>query len=210
MSRISLSGNGPLPKTTILVQGEDDTPSPDLGQGNEKGDFLLSCLTVAIPPPYFPLMPRTARAAQGGFCYHVLNRGNARAEVFHKHYGSSGHVWQGRFKAFPIEQDEHFLTVVRYVERNPLRANLVPKAEDWRWSSLAEPPWLDPGPCRRPADWREYVNRPLTLAETERLRQSVQRGTPYGRAEWMEQTAARLGLEASLRPRGRPRKTEEK
>ncbi|HEV3342013.1 MAG TPA: transposase, partial [Pirellulales bacterium] len=57
---------------------------------------------------------------------------------WHAHYHTSGtgHVYQGRFKAFPIETDEYFYTVVRYVERNPLRANLVARAEDWRWSSL--------------------------------------------------------------------------
>src|SRR5438270_10504833 len=142
-------------------------------------------------------MPRTGRASQAGYCYHVLNRGNARSEVFHKtgdftaflqminecsvrlpmrllayclmpnhfhlvlrphddgdlsrwmqwllsthvrrylkHYGHSGHVWQGRFKAFPIQDDEHLITVVRYVERNPLRAHLVARAQEWVWSSL--------------------------------------------------------------------------
>ena len=63
----------------------------------------------------------------------------AHVRRYHGHYGSDGHVWQGRFKAFPIQQDEHLLTVIRYVERNPLRANLVIRAEDWRWSSLAAP-----------------------------------------------------------------------
>ena len=48
-----------------------------------------------------------------------------------RHYHSSGHIWQGRFKAFPIEGDEHLLTVLRYIERNPLRAHLVDRAEDW-------------------------------------------------------------------------------
>ena len=128
-------------------------------------------------------MPRTARASAGHICDHVLNRGNARADVFHRrgdyqafvdllglacnrlpmrmlayclmpnhfhlalwpyqdedlsrwmqwlltahvrhshrHYQSSGHIWQGRFKAFPIQQDQHLLTVLRYIERNPLRA----------------------------------------------------------------------------------------
>jgi putative transposase len=57
---------------------------------------------------------------------------------YHGHYQSSGHVWQGRFKAFPIQQDEHLLTVLRYIERNPLRAGLVARAEDWLWSSLRE------------------------------------------------------------------------
>ena len=144
-------------------------------------------------------MPRTARASVGGLCYHVMNRGNARAEIFwkredyaafltllrdatdrvpvrvlayclmpthfhlalwprrdgdlsrflhwlltahvrryHQHYQSSGHVWQGRFKAFPIQQDDHLLTVLRYIERNPVRAGLVTRAEEWQWSSLRE------------------------------------------------------------------------
>ena len=55
---------------------------------------------------------------------------------YHRHYGGSGHVWQGRFKAFPIQEDEHYWTVLRYVERNPLRANMVPRSQDWEWSSL--------------------------------------------------------------------------
>ena len=47
-----------------------------------------------------------------------------------------GHLYQGRYKSFPMESDEHFCQVVRYVERNALRANLIQRAEDWHWSSL--------------------------------------------------------------------------
>lgn len=55
---------------------------------------------------------------------------------YHRHYHSSGHVWQGRFKAFPIEHDKHLPRVLRYVERNALRVGLVARAEEWPWSSL--------------------------------------------------------------------------
>ena len=55
---------------------------------------------------------------------------------YHRHYRSHGHVWQGRFKSFPIQQDDHLLTVLRYVLRNPVRAGLVEHARDWPWSSL--------------------------------------------------------------------------
>jgi putative transposase len=48
----------------------------------------------------------------------------------------TGHLYQGRFKSFPVEDDDHFYTVARYVERNPLRAGLVTQAQDWRWSGL--------------------------------------------------------------------------
>jgi putative transposase len=210
-------------------------------------------------------------------CYHVINRGNARGDVFHKdddfaaflrllgeacerlpmrvlaycllnnhfhlvlwphgdgdlsrwmqwlltahvrryhrHYHGSGHVWQGRFKAFPIQQDEHLLTVLRYVERNPVRANLVARAQDWLWSSAAVwgrkewPAWLEAGPVRYEGNWLRWVNRPQTVAEEESLRKCIARGTPYGGRLWQRLTSRRLGLESSLRPRGRPRLAEEK
>jgi REP-associated tyrosine transposase len=136
----------------------------------------------------------------------------AHVRRYHQHYRSSGHVWQGRFKAFPIEQDDHLLTVLRYVERNPLRAGLVEQAESWRWSSLHH--WrtnsslneIDPGPVPRPERWIEWVNQPLSAAELDQIRHSVNRGTPYGSAGWVSRMAAQLGLKPSLRPRGRPRK----
>ena len=57
---------------------------------------------------------------------------------WHAHYRDvgAGHLYQGRFKSFPVQADEHFLTLCRYVERNPVRANLVARAEDWRWGGL--------------------------------------------------------------------------
>ena len=104
----------------------------------------------------------------------------------HRDHRSSGHSWQGRFKAFPIEEDEHLLTVLRYVERNSLRANFVARVEDWPCSSLrkaAAPrllPFLDPGPVARGSDWVQPVNAPQTEEELKRLRQSVRRGQPFG------------------------------
>ena len=55
-----------------------------------------------------------------------------------KHYNmvGYGHVYQGRFKSFPIDTDDYSYQVNRYVERNALRANLVTKAEDWQWGRL--------------------------------------------------------------------------
>jgi putative transposase len=132
----------------------------------------------------------------------------------HRHTAGTGPVYQGRFKSFPVQSDEHFLTVARYVERNAVRANLVARAEDWRWSSL----WrrqqrgapageiLSRWPVAMPHDWVRRVNRALTSGELDALRRSVLRGQPYGSERWVRYTAKRLGLESSLRPRGRPRK----
>jgi putative transposase len=140
----------------------------------------------------------------------------AHVRRYHTHYESSGHVWQGRFKAFPIEQNEHLLTVWRYAERNALRAGLVRKAERWPWSSLNNARGieagltLDDGPVGRPKDWADYVNAPQTEAELAALRRAIERGRQYGEQEWVEATAKKLGLQASLHARGRPKKGEKK
>lgn len=132
----------------------------------------------------------------------------------HRHSAGSGHVYQGRFKSFPIAEDEHFYTVARYVERNALKARLVSRAEDWRWGSLhrwlrgsaEERALLAPWPLPRSRGWVEHVNAPATQAEVAAMRRSTERGVPFGDPAWTERTAKRLGLESTLRPRGRPSK----
>ncbi len=135
---------------------------------------------------------------------------------WHAHHRTtgSGHLYQGRFKSFPVQSDEHFLTVCRYVERNALRAGLVDQAESWRWGSLwrrqggaaAVGPRLSPWPVDCPPDWTWRVNTPLSGAEEEAVRRCIRRGQPYGTKTWQARTAARLGLESTFRPQGRPPK----
>jgi putative transposase len=134
----------------------------------------------------------------------------------HRHSRGSGHVYQGRFKSFPVQGDEHFLTACRYVERNALRANLVKRAEDWPWCSLYRQfvskvggtSWLANWPLERPKRWVKLVNAVQTEEELEALRRSVRRGCPYGEASWSDRMVRRLGLEMTLRPQGRPRKQQ--
>jgi putative transposase len=133
----------------------------------------------------------------------------------HRHSAGSGHVYQGRFKSFPIQQDEHLLTVCRYVERNALRAGLARRAEAWRWSSLwrrengtaEERSLLAPWPVPMPRRWGAIVNAAQTPAEEEAVRSAIQRGRPVGSETWANRAAQRLGLEATMRPRGRPKKS---
>jgi putative transposase len=134
---------------------------------------------------------------------------------WHVRYRSSGTgpVYQGRFKSFPVQTDGHFLTVARYVERNALRASLVSRAEDWKWSSLwrrmqdnpEKAPWMSEWPVEQPGNWVKQVNQRETAAELERLRVSVNRGQPFGSEAWVVRTVKRFGLESTLRPRGRPK-----
>ena len=133
--------------------------------------------------------------------WHAINRS-----------AGTGHLYQGRFKSFPVQADAHFLTVCRYVERNALRSGLVDRAEQWRWSSLwsyagaqrSAPARLAAWPIERPRNWLDRVNEPQTEAELGALRHSVNRGRPFGRETWVRGTVERLGLHATVRPRGRP------
>ncbi|MGA2621916.1 MAG: transposase [Thermoguttaceae bacterium] len=131
------------------------------------------------------------------------------------HTSGTGPLYQGRFKSFPIQEDEHLWAVLRYVERNALRAKLVPSAEAWRWCSLPRrlrggaAELLDEGPLPLPRDWRRHVQLAQTEAELAALRQSVVRGAPFGEGSWQERTAKRLHLQSTLRARGRPRKAHD-
>jgi putative transposase len=134
------------------------------------------------------------------------------ARRYHKKYGSSGRVWQGRFKAFVIQDDEHLQRVLRYVERNALRANLADRAEAWEWGSLrwrnsaSSPFVLAPCPVPLPQNWIDYVNAPQTPEELEEIRNCVRRQSPFGATEWSIRKAAEFGIEKTLAPIGRPRK----
>ena len=218
-------------------------------------------------------MPRTARFIVADYCYHLINRGNQKARVFHEpadyeqflallqlaqrrihlpllaaclmpnhlhlviqphaapdisrwtqwvftthvrwhhaKYGTTGRLWQGRFKAFLCQSDHHLLTVMRYVERNALRAKLVERAEDWRWGSLAwrgmraSPCALTTSPVALPSYWRHLVNEPQSATELAEIRACVNRQRPFGDDAWVRERARELGIEQSLNPPGRPRK----
>ena len=129
---------------------------------------------------------------------------------WHQHRNSvgNGHVYQGRFKSFPIETSEYLLTVCRYVERNPLRAGLVTRAEQWPWSSAASSSgaMLHQWPIPRPEAWAEWVNAEEQPGQVEALRRSVVKGQPFGSEPWMKQMVARWNLGMTLRERGRPPK----
>ena len=133
---------------------------------------------------------------------------------FHVSHGTVGigHLYQGRFKSFSVQADAHYLTVMRYIEANPLRAELVKRASDWPWSSLAvrkglEAPFeLSEGPLKLPSNWDKLVNQIESPDQLDGLKNSINRGAPFGGTNWKTKTALRMNLESTLRPRGRPKK----
>lgn len=182
--------------------------------GEAQAKYPIDVLAFCLMSNHWHLVVRPRAAdALAGFMRWV---GVTHVRRHHAHYnnGRGGHLYQGRFKSFPIQDDRHFLTVCRYVEANPLRAGLVERAEQWPFSSLGYPPAGADGPppfrlaawpVERPARWAETVNELLPVASLAALRQSVNRGRPFGDARWVTRTADRLGLQSTMRDRGRPR-----
>ena len=223
-------------------------------------------------------MPRTSRVDIGGYCYHIINRANARLPIFfeekdyilfenileeaHKKYDmrilayclmpnhfhlvlypkndgdlgkfmqwltlthtqrwhqqkntkGTGHLYQGRYKSFIIEEDNHLLSVIRYVERNALRSRLVRKAENWKFCSLwckiygkeQQKKLLSKWPILEPKDYLLFVNTAQSKEEEESLRLSVVKGKPFGNDNWSMDVIKKFGLESTIRPPWRPKKS---
>jgi len=177
----------------------------------------MRLLAYCLLPNHWHLVVWPRRDGELSAFGHWLTLTHTQRWHAHYHDVGTGHLYQGRFKSFPVAADAHLLQVCRYVERNALRAGLVARAEAWRWGSLwqrAQQPrpeeWiLSAWPIPIPANWVKEVNRPQREAELEGLRLCVQRGQPYGEAGWAKRVAQRLGLQSTLRPRGRPRKHPE-
>jgi putative transposase len=172
----------------------------------------MRLLSFVLMPNHWHLVAWPERDGQLSEWAQWLTGTHVRRWHAHHRTTGTGPVYQGRFKSFPIQEDDHYLTVCRYVERNPLRANLVSNAADWRWSSLwhrrhkTRVSWLADGPLPWPMQWLKTVNATETEAELAALRRSVAKGAPFGEPLWQKRTAAKLGLESALRPRGRPKK----
>lgn len=149
----------------------------------------------------------------------------SHTQRYHKHNRSGGHVWQGRFKSPVIQNDEHLLNVLQYIEANPLRAEVVARADEYSWSSyrahglreadvLIDPlilyEELSPYPVVRQRKWAEKVHLPMDERVAAAIRRSSATGLPYGDQAWVKRLAKNLDLDLTIRPRGRPRQNQTK
>ena len=222
-------------------------------------------------------MPRAERTDIGGYIYHIINRANARVQIFDtnddyqlfetvleegkertgmrvlafcimpnhwhlvlhpqangdlaqfmrwitnthtrrwhvaKHTVGGGHLYQGRYKSFLCQEDRYFLTLVRYVERNAKKANLVKKAEQWRWSSVwrrekgtaQQKRLLSAWPISIPRNYLNILNESQAEDEERALERAVEKGVPFGDDNWVGKIVKKFKLEQTLRNVGRPKK----
>lgn len=181
-----------------------------LEQGRQRTGIRI--LAYCLLPNHWHLVLWPRKAADLAAFVGWVSNTHVRRWRQHRHSVGEGHLYQGRFKSLPA-QEKGLHEVLRYVEGNPRRAKLVARAEDWPYSSLyagehrpEDRVELTPWPLPRPQDWARRVNEPIAAEELNRLRLHLLRDRPYGDAEWVAAAAKRMGLEWTLRDRGRPPK----
>lgn len=173
----------------------------------------MRILAYCIMPNHFHfiLYPRTDHdlaAFMGWLTTTHVRQYRTRTETI-----GHGHLYQDRYKSFPVETNEYATILIRYVEQNPLRAKLVRCAEDWRWSSLwrrekgseKDKKLLDSLPIELPINYLASVNEVLATERLADIRNSVNKGKPYGTLDWVERAVERFGLTHTLRGAGRPK-----
>jgi len=127
---------------------------------------------------------------------------------------TSGHLWQGRFRSCPMD-DSHLWAAIRYVERNPVRAGIVSRAEDFPWSSAAAHCGLKTDPLLSPlpethlpaiSNWSEWLIHTEEEAMVALLRKHTRTGRPVGSDAFIDDLELRLGRRVRALKVGRPRK----
>ncbi|MHB1100107.1 MAG: transposase, partial [Burkholderiales bacterium] len=129
-----------------------------------------------------------------------------------------GHVWQGRFFSSPLD-DDYLWATVRYVERNPVRAGIVDRAENYRWSSAAahcgirsdgvldlKSRWSKQFAAVE--DWSAWLSEADEMEKVRILRQNSEKGLPCGNLDFIQRLGLIVGRMLEFRPQGRPRKHE--
>ncbi len=183
-----------------------------LREANETS--TVEVLAYCCMPNHWHLVLRTKEDGDLGKYMHWLTNAHTRFVHTKTKTVGTGPLYQGRYKSFMVDDDIHLKTVLKYVERNAVRANLVTKPEDWRWGSawlrtsgsdkqkkvLAELPFVIQN------DYLVWLNRIDTEKELEQIRNSVNRGVPFGRERWVDTMVQKYGLESTVRTKGRPKK----
>jgi len=202
--RVSTAGlffhvvNRAAKRSTLFETAEDYTAFEGvLGSAVDRHRVSLFAYCV-MPNHWHLLLSANVDGALSRFM-HWLTTTHARRWQIHRGLEGQGAVYQGRFKAIPIGDDHHFLWVCRYVERNPLRAALVNRAEDWPWSSLStrqkhESSFLAPWPVSCPAGWPGLVDQPQTEAEERAFKEAVAHGQPFGEEDWCRAVTKGMGV----------------
>ncbi|MDP3726278.1 MAG: transposase [bacterium] len=180
-----------------------------------KTRFDMRILAYVLMPNHWHLLIYPKE--DGDLSAYVAWLTNTHTRRYHVMTGTvgGGHLYQGRYKSFLVGSDRHLLTVLKYIERNPVRAKLSKLPESWRWGSAyrrihgktEEKKLLASSPVPLPSGYGEWIHTPEPTEELAAIRSSVNKGIPYGRKTWRDRIITKYSLEQVLRPPGRPKKS---
>ncbi len=173
---------------------------------SERHGIRLYSYSLMTNHVHHVLVPPTTKAAS--CCLHDLH--GLYADYFNGKYGHDGHLWQERFYACVLD-DSHLWNAVRYVEQNAVRAGLVERAEDYRWSSARAhcgyilDPLLDPEfpPTGLISDWRAWLSDELSTEALEEIRTATRKGVPCANEEFIRELERLTGMRLLPRRPGR-------
>lgn len=197
-------------RKTILFQRDEDYDAFIRVVVQSLKLFKIGIISFELMPNHWHFVITCDRIEEVSNWMHWVN--GTHANRWNGAHGTrgSGAVYQGRFRAVPIQSGASLIRVCRYVERNALRKGLVSDAEKWKWSSLYSAcnncdliPLVE-WPIPKPSNWLEIVNSDEMSHEFDDLRASIRRNQPIGDPDWKKAVAPFIGQ--SMRRRGRPKK----
>lgn len=179
-----------------------------------KDIFEMRILAYTLMPNHFHLLLYPKQDGELGKFMHWLTTTHTRKYHTQTKTVGGGHLYQGRYKSFVVDTDEYLVTLVKYIERNPVRAKLVQKCEDWQWGSayrrivgtIQQKKLLADLPGTLPTNYKSWINTNDKPNDLVLIRNSVNRGVPYGGESWREKMIKDFNLGSTVRSPGRPRK----
>lgn len=182
-----------------------------LNEAKELTDMRI--LAYVIMPNHWHLVLHPHNDGDLGVFMHRLTNAHTRQVHVRTNTIGSGHLYQGRYKSFIVDTDKYLLALVKYVERNPVRARLVARCEDWQWGSAwrrtcgnkQQQQILAVSPTPLPPHYADWINAQDNDNELTTIRQALQKGVPFGRARWIDMMVTKYQLQTTLRPAGRPK-----
>lgn len=178
--------------------------------------YDMRILAYELMPNHWHLVLHPKTDGDLGVFMHRLSNAHTRKVHARTNTNGSGHLYQGRYKSFLVDSENYLLAVIKYVERNAVRAKLVKNCEDWQWGSTwrrmngtaEQKKLLAKMPADLPVDYLRWVNTSEKVDDIKMIRTSVNKSMPYGRMKWVDKMVLKYHLESSLKAPGRPRKSK--
>lgn len=174
----------------------------------------MRILAYELMPNHWHLVLYPKNDGDLGAFMHRLSNAHTRKVHARTNTNGSGHLYQGRYKSFLVDSEKYLLAIIKYTERNAVRAKFVRFCEDWRWGSAwlrihgtaQQKKLLDPIPTQLPDDHAEWINTAEKLDDLDTIRTSTNKSVPYGSGPWVEKMVLIHHLESTLKSPGRPKK----